>query len=187
MTKAFNKTLVAGLQDACRAAGSASAEIARCALLILAKESDPAEASKDVAMLMRDAVADIPGRSMGVYISQMRRVALAGTDTVRRIVKEREACGTWIGFESIIKAYEIPGTGSARGAKKNPPKEEQKDLDRVNALETLPGLLMAFTAMRAAAPKVSSNMEALTLMDQALALLRQEAQRAAQAAKGDKA
>ena len=167
----------ASLSEACRASGAASVSVARFALYLLAA----GVTAQEVASRMVDAVADIPGASMGVYTSQMKRIANAGTERVACIVAERDACETWVGFASLIRAYDIPATGSTAGRKTGPknkgdnPKGEPEE--KAASLDTLPELLMAFVAVRNALPKVSASMEAQTLCDQALALLRQEAQR----------
>lgn len=152
--------------------GNAQAQLARESFNALRVGAD----TESVVQAIRDGAA-VSDASVTVYVSQFRRLAAAPITLRDAIWQEREKAGTWVGFAHLLRVYDVPTAGKA-GRKAKPVKADDKATPKTEgaaALETLPGLLLAFTNVRAAAPKATANGEALALMDQALALLRRDA------------
>lgn len=163
------------IRNAAANVGSASAELARFACYGFCAGLDV----ETVVANMRDGAesSNVGSASVGQYVSHFKRIAAQGAEYVAGIVAERDACQTWAGFSQLIRAYDVPavsargrkaGQGAGASTKKQEPEKVQAGVD------TLPGMLLAFQSLRAAAPKVTANGEALTLMDQTIALLRRE-------------
>lgn len=160
----------------------AEAQLARFALYAFA---DGVDVESIVGRMRCGAVAENSGAQ---YASRLRRIVAQGAEFVAGIIAERDACETWVGFAAIIRAYDVPaastrGRKAGQGAGKSTKAagDEADAKAQAVAVDTLPGFTLAFQTMCATVPKVTASGEVRALMQQTLALLRQELSRDAKA------